>query len=90
MKVKDYEKNLRKIELRSEKPKKTICWASGSAKKTYYDDERVDVIERLLQKTMNSLFIEGYLTNETKVSVGFRKSPYCDNVYFEINFEVLK
>lgn len=73
MKIKDYEKNQRKIILRSDKPKKSVMDASVDMKKSYYDEGRVDVIERSLQWMLNEFFVAGYLTNEVKVSVDFRE-----------------
>lgn len=88
MRIKDYEENQRKIVSRSDKPKKTVLRGSGYMKKSFYDEGRVDLIEQLLQWQLNELFLKGYLTNEIKVSVGFKEQYYGDS--FAINLKVLE
>lgn len=88
MRIEDYERNKREIELRSDRSKETVISVHGCMKKIYYDEGKVDIIGQLLQRMLNSLFIEGYLAGEVDVSVSFNEQHHGSP--FEINIKVLK
>lgn len=91
MRIKEYEENQRKIKLRSDKPRKNVAYASASIKKDYYEKNRESITEESLQHLLDDLFVLGYLTNEIKVTLSFKKQPFGNNDdVFEIDLKVLE